>query len=98
MSCRVPRPATPGSSPPAGLRAGERHAGELVAAGARSTSCPGEQIRFPTLERVTDEEFTLLSRASYNSPRGIWSDGAVRLTVRSCSQAHGVFGGRGVNC
>ena len=29
------------------------------------------------LERVTDEEFTLLSRASNNSPRGIWSDGDV---------------------
>ena len=77
VSCRVPRPATPGSSPAAGLRAGERHAGEMVATGARSTSCPAEQIRFPTLERVTDEEFTLLSRASNNSPRGIWSDGAV---------------------
>ena len=29
------------------------------------------------LERVRDEEFTLLSRASNNSPRGIWSDGDV---------------------
>ena len=29
------------------------------------------------LERVTDEEFTKLSRASNNSPRGIWSDGEV---------------------
>ena len=29
------------------------------------------------LERVRDEEFTELSRASNNSPRGIWSDGAV---------------------
>ena len=29
------------------------------------------------LERVTDEEFTLLSRASNNSPRGIWSNGDV---------------------
>ena len=27
------------------------------------------------LERVRDEEFTLLSQASNNSPRGIWSDG-----------------------
>ena len=27
------------------------------------------------LERVRDEEFSLLSRASNNSPRGIWSDG-----------------------
>ena len=29
------------------------------------------------LERVRDEEFTELSRASNNSPRGIWSDGEV---------------------
>ena len=29
------------------------------------------------LERVTDEEFTKLSRVSNNSPRGIWSDGDV---------------------
>ena len=29
------------------------------------------------LERVRDEEFRELSRASNNSPRGIWSDGAV---------------------
>ena len=55
-------------------------AGRRAAAGGSrpaATSCPAEQIRFPTLERVTDEEFTLLSRASNNSPRGIWSDGAV---------------------
>ena len=31
----------------------------------------------PALERVRDEEFTLLSRAGNNSPRGIWSDGDV---------------------
>lgn len=29
------------------------------------------------LQRVRDEEFTELTRASNNSPRGIWSDGAV---------------------
>ena len=29
------------------------------------------------LERITDEEFTKLGRASNNSPRGIWSDGDV---------------------
>ncbi len=29
----------------------------------------------PELERVLDEEFDTLSRASNNSPRGIWSDG-----------------------
>ncbi len=31
----------------------------------------------PALERVRDEDFTHLSRASNNSPRGIWSDGAL---------------------
>ena len=31
----------------------------------------------PALERVGDEEFTKLSGASNNSPRGIWSDGDV---------------------
>ena len=30
-----------------------------------------------TLERVRDEEFTELSKASNNSPRGLWSDGEV---------------------
>ena len=30
----------------------------------------------PPLERVPDEDFTELSKASNNSPRGIWSDGA----------------------
>ena len=29
------------------------------------------------LERIHDEEFSKLSRASNNSPRGLWSDGAV---------------------
>ena len=31
----------------------------------------------PALDRVPEEEFTHLSRASNNSPRGLWSDGAV---------------------
>ncbi len=31
----------------------------------------------PALERVADEDFTHLSRASNNSPRGIWSDGVL---------------------
>ena len=31
----------------------------------------------PALERVSDEEFTKLSAAGNNSPRGIWSDGDV---------------------
>ena len=38
------------------------------------------------LERVTDEEFTKLSRASNNSPRGIWSDGDV-MYVADASDA-----------
>ena len=33
------------------------------------------------LERVSDEEFTDLSKASNNSPRGIWSDGDVMYVV-----------------
>ena len=40
--------------------------GELAAA-------PGDKA----LERVRDEEFTELSKANNNSPRGIWSDGDV---------------------
>ena len=37
----------------------------------------GEDEEAAALERVRDEEFTELSRASNNSPRGIWSDGEV---------------------
>ena len=37
----------------------------------------GEDAAPTALERVRDEEFTQLRRASNNSPRGIWSDGAV---------------------
>ncbi|MXY73153.1 MAG: hypothetical protein F4Y97_09010 [Dehalococcoidia bacterium] len=36
---------------------------------------PGDGDR--ALERVRDEDFTQLSGASNNSPRGVWSDGAV---------------------
>ena len=36
-----------------------------------------EDAEAVALERVRDEEFTELSGASNNSPRGIWSDGAV---------------------
>ena len=36
-----------------------------------------EEPESVALERVKDEDFTLLSRASNNSPRGIWSDGDV---------------------
>ncbi len=35
------------------------------------------------LERVTDEEFWRLSRASNNSPRGLWSDGDVMYVADS---------------
>jgi hypothetical protein len=34
-----------------------------------------------SLERVREEEFTELSHASNNSPRGLWSDGAVMYVV-----------------
>ena len=37
----------------------------------------GEDEEAAPLERVRDEEFANLSRASNNSPRGIWSDGDV---------------------
>ena len=37
----------------------------------------GEDEEAAPLERARDEEFTELSRASNNSPRGIWSDGEV---------------------
>ena len=36
-----------------------------------------EDAERQALERVSDEEFDKLSRASNNSPRGIWSDGEV---------------------
>ena len=37
-----------------------------------------EAAEVESLERVRDEEFDKLSRASNNSPRGIWSDGDAR--------------------
>ena len=37
----------------------------------------GDDAEVTSLERVRDEEFAHLSRASNNSPRGIWSDGDV---------------------
>ena len=37
----------------------------------------GEDEEAAAFERARDEEFTELSRASNNSPRGIWSDGEV---------------------
>ena len=48
------------------------------AAGCRDGPRRGGRGRRPReLERVRDEEFTELSKASNNSPRGIWSDGDV---------------------
>ena len=35
----------------------------------------------PALERVRDEEFDKLSRASNNTPRGLWSDGEAMFVV-----------------
>ena len=53
----------------------------VVAAALREPRRIGLRIhrgeRLLELERVTDEEFTKLGRASNNSPRGIWSDGDV---------------------
>ena len=47
----------------------------LAAQDAETTT--GEDEEAAPLERARDEEFTELSRASNNSPRGIWSDGEV---------------------
>ena len=46
---------------------------------ARPEAPAGEDAEPQALERVSDEEFpsTVLSRASNNSPRGLWSDGDV---------------------
>ncbi len=46
---------------------------------ARPEAPAGEDAEPRVLERVSDEEFpsTVLSRASNNSPRGLWSDGDV---------------------
>ncbi len=57
--------------------AGEGDAGEGDAEEDDAEEDDAEEDETPELERVTDEEFTLLSSASNNSPRGIWSDGDV---------------------
>ena len=57
--------------------AGEGDAGEGDAGEGDAEEDDAEEDETPELERVTDEEFTLLSSASNNSPRGIWSDGDV---------------------
>ena len=49
----------------------------LPAAPAVPAAEDAEDAEPVALERVRDEEFDKLSRASNNSPRGIWSDGAV---------------------
>ncbi len=52
----------------------------LAQAGTVTAAQAGDESPQP-LERVNDEEFTHLSRASNNSPRGIWSDGDVMYVV-----------------
>ena len=47
------------------------------AAAQDAETTTGEDEEAAPLERARDEEFTELSRASNNSPRGIWSDGEV---------------------
>ena len=44
---------------------------------ARPAAPAAEDAEPTPLERISDEDFTLLSRASNNSPRGLWSDGDV---------------------
>ena len=44
---------------------------------ARPEAPAAEDAERQTLERVRDEEFTELSKASNNSPRGLWSDADV---------------------
>ena len=48
---------------------------------AESAEVEAAQSGVVALERVRDEEFTELSRAGNNSPRGIWSDGEVMYVV-----------------
>ena len=48
---------------------------------ARPEAPAAEDAEPQALERVSDEEFTDLSKASNNSPRGIWSDGDVMYVV-----------------
>ena len=48
---------------------------------AESAEVEAAQSGVVALERVRDEEFTKLSRAGNNSPRGIWSDGEVMYVV-----------------
>ena len=44
---------------------------------ARPAAPAAEDAEPTPLERISGEDFTLLSRASNNSPRGLWSDGEV---------------------
>ena len=65
------------SSPTACQRSGEEEAGTAEAetdGRVEAAETGPEQLE---LERVRDEEFTELTTASNNSPRGIWSDGEV---------------------
>ena len=53
---------------------------------ARPEAPAAEDAERQALERVRDEEFTELSKASNNSPRGLWSDGDV-MYVADASDA-----------
>ena len=48
---------------------------------ARPEAPAAEDAERQVLDRISDEEFTELSKASNNSPRGIWSDGDVMYVV-----------------
>ena len=56
---------------------------------ARPEAPAAEDAERQDLERVIDEEFKDLPKASNNSPRGIWSDGDV-MYVADASDAQGV--------
>ena len=80
----TPPTTTPAASGPTASPSGSPTTGRSASS---PTACPccRMQRRTPArrtprpreLERVRDEEFTELSKASNNSPRGIWSDGDV---------------------
>ena len=89
-SCSPSTPSTPPTTTPAASGPTASPSGSPTTGRSASspTACPccRMQRRTPArrtrttareLERVSDEEFTELSKASNNSPRGIWSDGDV---------------------
>ena len=89
-NCSPSTPSTPPTTTPAASGPTASPSGSPTTGRSASspTACPccrmqrrtrGEETRNDAreLERVSDEEFTELSKASNNSPRGIWSDGDV---------------------